>query len=133
MARVEQIMAGIGGYIENEFIRSLPAKSPAKVIIGAAATLYLHTNQGKLSQMLESEGAKAFGIVGAEGNYDMGIIKSAVMPFVSDDGIDVDFEAYVPNIRVLPIIGGMINSGEIPAKITLYKQDIEKLFQYIGN
>lgn len=131
MARVEQIMAGIGGYIENEFIRNLPAKSPAKVLIGVAATLYLHNNQGKVREALESESAKAMGITSADGNYNMDIIKAAAMPYITDEGIDVDFETYVPNIRNLPVIGNMINSGELPAKITLYRQDIEKIFQYI--
>ena len=132
MVRVEQIIAGIGGYIENEFIKSLPAKRPARVAIGVAATMFLLNNQGKLKKALDSDMAAAFGLSSQNGDYDMRPVKETILRFMSDEGMDVDFATYVPNIKTLPIIGNMINNGEFPEKITLYKQDMEKIFEYIG-
>ena len=132
MARAEQIVAGIGGYIENEFIKSLPVKSPARVAVGVAATLFLLNNQEKLKNALNSDAAAAFGLTSQNGDYDISLVKDLILKFMDNEGIDIDFETYIPNIKVVPIIGNMINNGEFPEKITLYKQDMEKIFEYIG-
>lgn len=131
MAKVGQIITGIAGYIENEFIKSLPAKSPAKVIVGTAVALYLYGNQEKIRAALESETAAAFGLVAHNGEYDLNLLKNTAMRYMDDEGMDVEFSTFIPNIKTLPVIGNMINDGIFPEKITLYKQDIEKILMYI--
>lgn len=128
---VDKIITGIAGYIENEFIRNLPAKSPGRVAVGAGVTLYLLHNREKIHKFFDGEGLKAFGLVKEDGGFNAEELRDQILRFMTDDGIEIQFAAFIPQIKTIPIIGNMINNGTFPEKITLYKQDVQKIFEYI--
>ena len=115
MLHINQVERGIVNYLDAEVFSKLPSGGQYDELkrLGAAAMAVYVVRHGRaaLEKLMENPFLGAIGATNSQNEVDIDGLKEVVMDMMPDKGITV-------TIPLLP-------------EITLYKSDVDKLYQYI--
>lgn len=108
IAKVEQ---GVAAYLDSELMPKLPSTGIEKVLAGTAMGLVIRRSGKILEGLKSNKTVQMLGIMDAEGNVDVDLLKEELKKNIPQDGVKVD----------VPVIG----------TLTFHKDDVDKLHEYI--
>lgn len=103
---IEQIKAGAAEYIDKEVLINFPETSLKRIIGGASAAIFIANKANKLVDF-----ANALGILNDDGKIELKTFKNEIIKRIGVNGV----------VQNVPGIGD----------ITLDKDDVEKIYNYI--
>ena len=111
MVEISRIEMGVARYLDAELVNKLPGNTWKQFGAGMASGLIAKRGGMALGRLKSHPVAKAFALVDEAGCIDVGILRELAREKIPDGGLPVD----------VPLIG----------KLTIYREDIEKLYGYI--
>lgn len=111
MVSVDKIEKGIANYLDGELMPQLQGNGVEKVIIGTAASLFIHRAGAVIEGYKDNKIVKMLGIMNENGDIDVDTLVEEVKKNIPKEGVKLE----------IPIIGTM----------TFHKDDIDKLYDYI--
>ena len=108
---ISQIEIGVAKYLDAELLPQLPRDGAKGFGVQFVAVLATKRLGALIRSYAESPVVKAMGIVDAHGNVDLPALRDAAMQTMPESGVVID----------VPLAG----------KLTFYRADLEKLYQYI--
>jgi hypothetical protein len=111
MVEINRIEVGVARYLDAELVNKLPGNTWKQFGAGMMSGLIAKRGGIALGRLKAHPVAKAFSIVDEAGCIDVEILRELAREKIPDGGLPVD----------VPLIG----------KVTVYKEDVEKLYGYI--
>lgn len=111
MVSIDKIEKGLANYLDNEFMPQLKGNGIEKVIVGTAASLFIHKTGAIIEGYKDNKIVKMLGIMNSEGDVDVDTLVKEVKKNIPKEGFSIE----------IPIVG----------TLTFHEEDIDKLYDYI--
>lgn len=112
MVSIDKIEQGLANYLDAELMPQFKGNSVEKVLVGTAASLAIRRSGAIIEGYKDNKFVKMLGLMDDKGNVDMDILVDEVKKNIPKDGVKVE----------IPVIG----------TLTFHKEDVDKLYDYIG-
>lgn len=111
MISIDRVEHGIARFLDVELVPNLPKEGAGRVLAGAAVAIIIKRVGGLIRGYASNDLIRGLGVIDAEGNVDIELLRETVKANFPESGIRVD----------IPFAGSM----------TFRKSDVDTLYRYI--
>lgn len=107
----ENVELGIAEYLDKELLSQYPNNSYHRVLIGMGLSLVLKQKLNDIRELLQNDTVKSVGIVDADGNIDVDLLRDTLKEQMTNEGIRYE--------------------NKFIGAITFTKEDVDVLYKYL--
>lgn len=111
MVSIDRVERGIARFLDVELAPNLPKEGAGRVFAGAAMAIIIKRVGGLIRGYADSGIVRGLGVIDAEGNVDVDLLREVIKGNMSESGLAVS----------IPLAG----------TITLHRSDVDTLYRYI--